>query len=164
MTALDKTLVGFACLFAFVALVFEPLGLHICGWDGLVACKDVSTVGWLWHLYASRFDPIFLNLPLWLKIMNSLDTLLFSWVYLSVALLLPSGRLDSSPTCRALVCAGAGALLYSTIVYFAYELIAERGRADLPMVTLINLPWTLWPVGVLFRLSAAPPTSKRRVA
>jgi hypothetical protein len=154
MVSLDGPLVGLAGLFVFVSLVFEPLGLAICGWDGLVECKETSYVGAAWHLYASRFDPIFLELPLWLKIMNSLDTLLFSWVYLAVAIMLPRGVFDRSPALRACGCAWAGALCYSTIVYFSYEIIAEAGRADLPMVALINLPWSVWPVLLLVRLSA----------
>lgn len=154
---LDGVLVNLAFLFSFVALVFEPLGLAICGWEGLDVCARSSWVGAAWHLYASRFDPIFLALPLWLKIMNSLDPLLFSWLYLAVALLLRRGAFDRSPALRTVACAGAGALVYSTIVYFAYELLAESHRANLPMVALINLPWSVWPILLLVRLASSEP-------
>ena len=61
----------------------------------------------------------------------------------------------------------SGALIYSTIVYFGYELLAESHRASLFWVFVVNIPWTLAPVLLILRLGqllppAAPPARAPR--
>ena len=63
-------------MFHWCMLLFAVV--YLCGWEGLVTEKCQSTIiGNLWHFYAATFDPIFLNLPTWFRIMCSLDTFLF---------------------------------------------------------------------------------------
>jgi hypothetical protein len=38
------------------------------------------------------------------------------------------------------------------VKYFAWELIGERGRADLPMVVICNIPYTIVPLILGYRL------------
>ena len=56
----------------------------------------------------------------------------------------------------------AGARLYPTVVYFAYEVIAESGRASLVWVFVINLPWTPAPVLLVARRAAFARSSREK--
>ena len=136
---------------------FEPLVIHLCGWDGLetAACQRTLT-GQLWLFYAKTFDPIFLNLPLSLRIICSLDTLLFGPFYAASCFAFATGRqtqrwyvLVALPAC--------GALIYSTIVYFAYEVLDAAPGTSFFWVFVINLPWTLAPLVLLLRLGRELP-------
>ena len=143
---LDRVLLATFCMFLFVAWFFEPWVVYLCGWDGLetAACQRTLT-GRLWLFYAKTFDPIFLNLPLWLRIVCSLDTILFGPFY-AVSVYAFWTKQQESRWYELIVLPVSGALLYSTVVYFAYEVIAEAGRASLLWVFVINLPWTLTPI------------------
>ena len=165
---LDRILLGCFAIFTFVALIFEPLIVTLCGWEGLETAQCQSTLtGQLWLFYAKTFDPIFLNLPLWLRIVCSLDTFLFGPFYLASLYAFGSGQQEST-WYRTLALPASGALIYSTIVYFAYEVLAEAHRASLLWVFLINLPWTLAPfvvilrVGVLASDAIPAPSAKKR--
>ena len=113
-------------------------------------CQRTLT-GRLWLFYAKTFDPIFLNLPLWLRIVCSLDTILFGPFY-AVSAYAFWTKQQEARWYELIALPMAGALLYSTVVYFAYEIIAESGRASLVWVFVINLPWTLAPVLLVARL------------
>ena len=69
---MDAFLVFWFCLFAVSSLVFEQF---------IVFDLDLSTTtdvfGRTWYWYASSFDPIFLDTPLWLRIMCTIDAYLF---------------------------------------------------------------------------------------
>lgn len=149
---MDSLLVGTFCMFLFVAWFFEPWVVYLCGWEGLPSskCQRYYT-GQLWLFYAENFDPIFLNLPVWLRIVCSLDTLCFGPFYaISIYAFLTGNQ--SSRWYQFIALPFAGALMYSTIVYFAYEVLEEAERASLLWVFLINLPWTLAPLLLVLRL------------
>ena len=146
LARLDRGLLASFSLFLFVAWAFEPYVVYLCGWEGLPTAECRSTLtGRLWHFYASEFDPIFLDLPLWLRIVCSLDTLLFGPFY-AISVYAFATNQQAAAWYRACALPCSGALLYSTIVYFAYELLAEGHRARLGWVFVINLPWTLAPL------------------
>ena len=153
---LDRLLLGTFAMFLFVAWFFEPWVVHLCGWEGLqtAACQKTLT-GRLWLFYAERFDPVFLNLPLWLRIVCSLDTFLFGPFYLASLYAFASGQQESA-WYRTLALPASGALIYSTVVYFAYECLAEAHRASLLWVFIINLPWTLAPFLIILRVRLLP--------
>lgn len=163
--AIDRILLWTFSMCLFVAWAFEPYVVHLCGWDGLetAACQQTLT-GQLWLFYAKTFDPVFLNLPLWLRLVCSLDTLLFGPFYAASIYALRTGRilqrwyvLLALPYC--------GALIYSTVVYFGYEVLAEAHRSSLGWVFVINLPWTLAPLLLLLRIGhALPAILPRRAA
>ena len=48
------------------------------------------------------------------------------------------------------------AMLYSLVVYFGVELIEERGRADVLMVVVVNVPYGLAALALAWRLRRAP--------
>jgi len=43
-------------------------------------------------------------------------------------------------------------IVYSTIVYFAFEFFFERARANLLWVVIINIPYTLVPLLLMLRV------------
>ena len=79
---LDSLLSGTFCMFLFVAWFFEPYVVYVCGWEGL-RTEDCQRhlINRIWLFYADTFDPVFLDLPLWLRIVCSLDTILFGPFY-----------------------------------------------------------------------------------
>jgi hypothetical protein len=147
----DRVLTACFAMFLFVAWFFEPAVVYQCGWEGLHECDTVT--GQLWLFYAETFDPVFLNLPFWLRLICSLDTFLFGPFYAISLYAFWYGHQDSVwYICIALPYAGA--LIYSTVVYFSYEVLAEAHRASLFWVFVINLPWTLAPIVLINRLGS----------
>lgn len=51
----------------------------------------------------------------------------------------------------------SAAITYSTFVYFGYEFLYEAGRADLLWVFIINVPYTIMPMLLWYRLSGSGP-------
>lgn len=149
---LDSLLLCTFSMFLFVAWLFEPLVIYLCGWEGLptAECQQYLT-GRLWLFYAEKFDPIFLALPLWLRIVCSLDTLLFGPFYTLSLYAFATGAQEAR-WYELTALPVSGALFYSTVVYFAYEVLAESHRASLVWVFVINLPWTLAPLLLFVRL------------
>lgn len=159
---LDRVLLSTFALFLFVAWFFEPYVVYLCpDWDLRTPECQATITGQLWHYYAVTFDPIFLQLPLWLRIVCSLDTFLFGPFYLASIYAFATSQ-QGSPWYRLVALPYSGALLYSTVVYFAYEVIAEAHRASMLWVFLINLPWTLAPVLLVLRLQLEPPAERKR--
>ena len=151
VAAVDRVLLASFGVFCFVAFFFEPYVVHLCGWEGLETEACLATlVGRLWNFYATSFDPIFLNLPLWLRIVCSLDLLLFGPFYALSLFTFATGR-QTQRWYAAIALPFSGALLYSTVVYFAYEVLAEAHRASLAWVLVVNLPWVLAPCLLLAR-------------
>jgi hypothetical protein len=141
------------CLFGFVALVFEPLYYFGCDWNGLVctnACTSslIDAVRNVWLIYAA-WDPIFLDIPLWLRVLCSIEVFIFGPLYVVVAVgLWTRGtwlRIIAQPFC--------GALIYSTFVYFAMEYLESVPNTNFLLVFLVNIPWTIVPAWLLWELS-----------
>ncbi len=149
--AVDLVLAACFSMFLFVAWFFEPAVIYQCGWEGLPHCHTV--IGELWFFYANTFDPVFLNLPFWLRLVCSLDTFLFGPFYALSLWVYATGRQESA-WYAVLALPFAGGLIYSTIVYFGYEVLAEAHRASLFWVFVINLPWTLAPILLIIRLAS----------
>jgi len=142
---LDAFLVFCFGLFAVSSLVFEPFILFDVD---LSAASD--PVGRTWYWYAKSFDPIFLDTPLWLRIMCSIDALVFGPFYLVLIYAFVRER-DWIRTPGLLY---GAAIVYSTAVYFGYEVLdpANRAQANLAFVFLINIPFTLVPLVLMWRL------------
>ncbi|MFN7952714.1 MAG: emopamil-binding family protein [bacterium] len=146
--ALDRVLVACFALFAFTSLAMEPY--VVFGLD-LRRAGDPLAAGWLF--YASRWDPAFLDPPLFLRVMCAIDCFVFGPFYLVLIYAFVKRR----EWIRAPALVFVGAVVYSTLVYFGWELSSERGRADLPMVVLVNVPYTVVPLVLAARLRRSPP-------
>ena len=98
----------------------------------------------VWRLY-TRFDPVFEAPPAWLRAMCWAEVLLFGPLYFVTAW----GLARWAAWARFVALPFAGALLYSTLLYFALELSSGGvPGTSTPVVLLVNLPWTLLPFAI----------------
>lgn len=141
----DLFLVCWFCLFAVSSLVFEPFIVFDVD---LEATTD--PIGKTWYWYASSFDPLFLDTPLWLRIMCGIDAFVFGPFYLVLVYALVSGK----EWIRVPALLYGAAIIYSTLVYFGYEVLdpENRARANLTAVFLVNIPFTLVPLLLVWRM------------
>ena len=150
---LDLALVVCFAVFAFTSLVME---MYIV-FDVDLRNPGADPFARAWALYC-RWDPIFLDTPPWLRIMCAIDGFVFGPFYL----VLIAGLVRAREWIRLPALLYVAAIVYSTLVYFGYEFVVERERADLVMVVLINVPYTIVPVMLGVRMwprSAAPATA-----
>jgi hypothetical protein len=146
----DAFLVFWFCLFAISSLIYEQF--IVFGVD-LAATTDVFGRSWYW--YARSFDPIFLDTPLWLRIMCGIDAYVFGPFYLVLIYALTRGR----NWIRIPALLYGAAIVYSTAVYFGFEFLDEsnRARANLWAVFLVNIPYTLVPLLLMWRMRHREP-------
>ena len=152
LSSTDKGLVAWFCLFAFVALIFEPLYYFGCDWHGhsCVGAENnaiVDATRKIWLIYAS-WDPIFYDIPNWLRVLSCIEVFIFGPLYLVVAI----GLWNNSPWLESVALPFCGALVYSTIVYFAMELIENIPNTNYFAVFFVNIPWTIVPILLWLRL------------
>ena len=163
--ALGVVSAAWLSVFALVAFSFEPtlVWCHV-GYGGLLACAERepgNVVAALWVFYAQSFDPVFLTTPTFLLVMVAIDWLVFGPSYAALLWALLS-RNEAKPWVRALALVWLGAVVYSTLVYFAFEMIEEWHRINVPAVILINMPWTVVPPLAAWRILHPPPASSRK--
>jgi EXPERA (EXPanded EBP superfamily) len=144
----DLLLVCWFAMFVLTAFAMEPytvfaIDLHRAH-DPLAAA---------WRLYAERWDPIFLNPPPWLRLLCGADEFLFGPFYL----LLIYAFVKRKNWIRIPALLFGAIVAFDVSVYFALEFWTERGRADLLMVVLINLPYWLVPILLIYRMRRAQP-------
>jgi hypothetical protein len=147
----DTVLLGWYLLFGAVALTFEPAYYFGCEWSGrLCPAAEGSplmrVVRDLWMIYA-HWDPLFLDVPLWLRVLCSIEVFVFGPLYLVTAW----GIWRRAPWLSSLALPFSGALVYSTGVYFAMELLEAMPGTNMFMVFAVNLPWTIVPLVLMWR-------------
>jgi len=147
---LDAFLVFCFCLFAVSSIVYEQF--IVFGVD-LATTRDIFGRSWYW--YASSFDPIFLDTPLWLRIMCTIDAYVFGPFYLVLVYAFTRGK----NWIRVPALLYGAAILYSTAVYFGYEFLHETNRAEanLLAVFLVNVPYTVVPLLLMWRVRKPEP-------
>ena len=147
---LDAVLVFFFCVFATSSLVYEQF---------IVFAVDLSTTtdvfGRSWYWYARSFDPVFLDTPLWLRIMCTIDAYVFGPMYLILIYAFVKGR----NWVRIPALLYGSAIVYSTLVYFGWEFLDERNRAEanLLAVVIVNIPYTVVPLLLMWRVRKPRP-------
>jgi len=139
----DLMLVVWFVVFAFTSLVME---MYITFSVDLSAATDPFGRVWFW--YADSFDPIFLDPPYFLWLMCTFDGFIFGPFYL----VLIAAFIKGWSWIRLPAIIYVSAIVYSTAVYFGVEFGEEAHRADLPMVLLINIPYTIVPLILLGRV------------
>ena len=138
-------LVGWFCVFAFTSLVYEQF---------IVFDVDLSTatdpIGRSWYWYAHSFDPVFLDTPLWLRIMCTIDAFVFGPFYL----VLIYAFMRERNWVRVPALLYGAAIVYSTLVYFGWEFLdsANRDQANLWAVFVVNIPYTIVPLLLMWRV------------
>ncbi len=146
----DAFLVFWFCLFAVSSLVYEQF--IVFGVD-LGTTTDIFGRSWYW--YARSFDPIFLDTPLWLRIMCGIDAYVFGPFYL----VLIYAFVRSRNWIRVPALLYGSAIVYSTAVYFGFEFLDEtnRAHANLWGVFVVNIPYTIIPLLLMWRMRHAEP-------
>lgn len=155
LSGIDRGLIATLWLFAAVALVFEPLYYFGCNWTDINDSCDksryvtVRAAAQIWRIYSKNWDPMFVDIPMWLRIMCSVEVFLFGPLYAITAILLQ----QRSPWLPVVGYSFSGALFYSTVVYFAMECIEMLPGTNLFMVFAINIPWSILPVVLMYRVA-----------
>ena len=134
---LDLILVACFALFAFTSLVME---MYIV-FDVDLRNPGDDPFAQAWALYC-RWDPIFLDTPPWLRLMCAIDGFVFGPFYLVLIWALVRER----EWIRLPALLYVAAIVYSTLVYFGYEFWVEAERANMLMVILVNVPYTIMPI------------------
>lgn len=137
---------AFFALFAFTSLVMEMYVVF-----GVDLAHATDPLGRAWNWYAQR-DPIFYDPPLFLRLMCAVDAFVFGPFYL--VLLYAFARRHEWIRIPGL--AYVGAIVYSTIVYFLVEFIQPLPGTDLAFVFWVNVPYTVVPIWLGWRLRQAP--------
>lgn len=152
---LDAFLVSAFCVFSISSLIYEQF--VVFGVD-LSTTTDIFGRSWYW--YARSFDPVFLDPPLWLRIMCGIDGYVFGPCYLVFIYAFVKGR----DWVRIPALLYGAAIVYSTIVYFGWEFLnaANRAEANLLAVFIVNIPYTVVPLLLMWRVRQTEPFSRRR--
>jgi hypothetical protein len=92
-----------------------------------------------------------------MRVMTGID----EWVYGPMYLVLIDAFVRRREWIRLPGLLYCGAIIYSTLVYFLTEFLTEGHRANLAMVTLVNLPYTIVPCLLVWRLWRPHPFAAR---
>ncbi|MBW2241503.1 MAG: DUF2781 domain-containing protein [Deltaproteobacteria bacterium] len=153
----DATLVFFFCVFSVSSLIYEQFVVF-----GIDLSTTTDIFGRSWYWYARSFDPVFLDAPLWLRIMCGIDAYVFGPTYLVMIYAFVKGR----DWIRIPALLYGAAIVYSTIVYFGWEFLSEenRGQANLFAVFVVNIPYTVVPLLLMWRMRNPAPFGSGRIA
>jgi hypothetical protein len=152
MPVVDRFLVACFGVFAFTSICMEPYITF-----GVDLARATDPLGRAWYFYARNWDPLFLDQPAYMRIMTGID----EWVYGPMYLVLIYAFVRRRDWIRLPGLLYCGAIIYSTLVYFLTEFLTERYRANLPMVTLVNIPYTIVPCLLVWRLWHPSPFAAR---
>ena len=148
LPAIDRVLVAFFGVFAFTSICMEPYITF-----GVDLAKATSPLGRAWYFYARSWDPLFLEQPMNMRVMTGLD----EWIYGPMYLVLIYAFVRRREWIRAPAFLYCGAIIYSTLVYFLTEFLTEGHRANLAMVVVVNIPYTIVPCLLAWRLWGREP-------
>ncbi len=148
LPAIDRVLIAFFALFAFTSLFMEPYITF-----GVDLAKATGPLARAWYFYARSWDPLFLEQPTYMRVMTGID----EWIYGPTYLVLIYAFLRRREWIRSPALLYCGAVVYSTLVYFLIEFLTQRHRAVLPMVVAVNIPYTIVPCILAWRVWGTEP-------
>jgi hypothetical protein len=152
---LDRVLIPLLLLASFVALVYAPMFYLGCGWEGLALGREgpcgQDWVGRAWLGYL-QVEPFYAQAPLWLQLVNELDSYLFGWFYLLSAFVFLTRR-ERRGWYRGLATFMAGMMSYAMTLYFSWQILGHHETgAQLGKVLGYNGLWLLIILLLLARL------------
>jgi hypothetical protein len=149
----DAFLVFCFFVFSISSLIYEQFVVF-----GIDLSTTTDIFGRSWYWYARSFDPVFLDPPLWLRIMCSIDAYVFGPFYLVLIFAFVKGR----NWVRIPALLYGSAIVYSTIVYFGWEFLdaANRAQANLLAVIVVNIPYTVVPLLLMWRVRHPEPFTR----
>lgn len=143
MPVIDRVLVACFGVFAFTSICMEPYITF-----GVDLARTTGPLGRAWYFYAAHWDPLFLDQPTYMRVMTGID----EWVYGPMYLVLIYAFIRRRNWIRLPGLLYCGAIIYSTLVYFLTEFVSQGQRANLAMVVLVNIPYTIVPCLLVWRL------------
>ncbi len=150
LPAIDRALIVCFGLFAFTSICMEPYITF-----GVDLARATGPLGRAWYFYARSWDPLFLEQPAYMRVMTGID----EWVYGPMYLVLIYAFVRRRTWIRVPALLFSGAVIYSTLVYFLTEFVSEGHRANLAMVTVVNIPYTIVPCVLAWRMWRPDPFS-----
>jgi len=141
-------------VFAVSSFIYEQYVVF-----GIDLSTTTDVFGRSWYWYARSFDPVFLDPPLWLRIMCTIDGYVFGACYPVFIYAFVRGR----NWVRIPALLYGSAIVYSTLVYFGWEFLDEenRAQANLLGVFLVNIPYTVVPLLLMWRVRHSQPFDQR---
>jgi hypothetical protein len=151
---LDMFLIFWFSIFCISSFIFEQYIIF-----GVDLSGTADIFGRTWYWYAKAFDPIFLDSPLWLRIMCTIDGYIFGACYPFFIYAL----LNSRNWIRIPALMYGSAIIYATLLYFGWEFLDQRNQesANLTAVFIINIPYTIVPLILMWRVRHPEPFSPR---
>ncbi len=154
MRAYDRVLLAFAVTFASTSLVFDRMAALEAG--PLAPASGGVRGAFYW--WASTYDPLIVQNPLWLQIMSGISAFVFGPFYVALAYALVRRR----SWIRGPALAYAVAMLYSMVVFLGVHSFGEP-RPPVPwLVALMYAPYVLFPLALLRRMLPGPPFDDRQ--
>ena len=87
-------------------------------------------------------------MPLWLRILCAIEVFIFGPLYLICAY----GLCFKKQWLAQIALPFCGALVYSTVVYFAMEVLDQVPGTNMALVFIVNIPWTIFPIILIGRV------------
>jgi len=147
---MDIILVFWFSVFCISSFIFEQFIVF-----GVDLSRTTDIFGRTWYWYAKSFDPIFLDTPIWLRVMCTIDGYVFGACYPFFIYALVKCR----NWIRIPALMYGAAIVYSTLVYFGWEFFdpTNRAEANLLAVFIINIPYTIVPLILIWRVRYPKP-------
>lgn len=101
------------------------------------------------HWYGKSFDPLLFARPVWWKMTIWIDVIIFGPYYIAAIYAFIKGR----EWIRIPSIITSTMLITNVIIIFGEEICGSYPTPDLPMVLMANLPWFLFPIYVIWRMS-----------
>lgn len=150
---LDAFLVAWFCIGTVTSFVFETYIVF-----DVELSERADPVARIWYWYASSFDPVFLDPPLWLRAACAVDGYVFGPCYLVLIYAFVRERAWVRTPARLF----AAAIVSLGLAYCAWEVLdpENRARADRVAVLAIAGPFTLVPLLLAWRVRARDPFAR----
>lgn len=104
------------------------------------------------HWYGHTFDPVLIARPAWWKVTTGIDAVLFGPFYLVAIYAFIKGK----QWIRIPSLIYASMLLTNVLIILGEEIYGEHATPQLPIVLMLNLPWLLFPIYILYRMWRYP--------
>ena len=104
------------------------------------------------HHYGQTFDPLLIARPLWWKTTIWIDALLFGPFYLAAIYAFIAGR----NWIRIPSIIYSSMLITNVLIILSEEIFGSHASPQLPVVLLLNLPWLVFPLFIIYRMWRSP--------
>jgi hypothetical protein len=100
------------------------------------------------HWYGDTFDPVLMARPMWWRMTIWIDTLLFGPFYAFAIYAFIKGKEWIRVPCFI----WGSMLITNVLIILGEEIAGTHPTPNLPVVLMLNLPWLLFPMFVIYRM------------